>query len=350
MTNWEYTETELWRYNQGEISIMHVFSVISFDNNVIAFCEARYGEGSDAQDAHDIYMKKSTDGGKTFAKNRVLLDCQKRICYINPTPLYDKINKRLYLFYAINPENTKTENYYIYSDDDGETWSEPQDITEILQNSGMQFNIPGPGHAIQLKNGRMIVQFWHRKYGIETEAQNRGYCVSLLYSDDNGKSWHHNGYFGEICTANESRIVETDDSLLWNVRSLEHERFIAKSYDGGITWTEFGKSNIPSARRCDSSTVCLNDGKTVLFSHISRLDARRDMEILISYDCGNTYPDSFKLMVGDAMPGYSDLCVIDDVTVGLLHARNNHVLFSRISLETLTGGKYDGVTREVWLK
>ncbi len=350
MTNWEYTETELWRYNQGGISIMHVFSTIAFKNTVIAFCEARYGDGSDAGAAHDIYMKKSTDGGKTFEKNCVLLDSHGELCYVNPTPLYDRVNERLYLFYAINLGNIKTENHYIYSDDGGQSWSAPHDVTAILQKSGMQFNLPGPGHAIQLKNGRMLVQFWHRKYGVEVEAEKRGYCVSLLYSDDYGKSWHHNGYFGEECTANESRITETADCLIWNMRSLEHDRYESKSYDGGITWTAPQKMNIPSARRCDSSMVCLNDQKTVIFSHISRLDERRDIEILISADGGTSYSDAFKLMQGDAMPGYSDLCVIDDVTVGLLHARNNHVLFSRISLETLTGGKYDGVTRNVWLK
>jgi len=349
MTNWEYTETELWRYNHNGISIMHVFGVVSFEGNVLAFCEARYGDGSDAESPHDIYLKKSTDGGKTFEENRVLLDSKGTICYVNPTPLYDKNQKRLYLFYAINRGNSITNNYYVYSDDSGENWSEPCNITAILQNSGMEFNLPGPGHGIQLQNGRLIVQFWHRKYGVEVDSEKRGYCVSLLYSDD-GKTWHHNGCFGQNCTANESRIIETQSGLLWNVRSLEHERYEAKSYDGGINWTEFKKANIPSARRCDSSIITLNDKKTVIFSHISRLDARRDMEILISYDEGENFTDSFKLMTGDAMPGYSDLCLIDDVTIGLLHSRENHVLFSRISLETLTGGKFDGVTRNVWLK
>ena len=133
MTNWEYTETELWRYNNDGISIMHVFGVVAFDNTVLAFCEARYGEGTDADDPHDIYMRKSVDGGKTFGQTKVLLDSNNAFCYVNPTPLYDKENKRLYLFYAINLGNTKTENYYIYSDDGGENWSAPHDITEILR-------------------------------------------------------------------------------------------------------------------------------------------------------------------------------------------------------------------------
>ncbi len=354
MTSWEYTETELWRYNQNGISIMHVFGVITFDSTVIAFCEARHGDGSDAGCAHDIYMKKSTDGGKTFEDNRILLDSHGTHCYINPVPLYDSVTKRLFLFYAINRNNTQTKNYIIHSDDGGESWSETQDITDILVASGMTFNIPGPGHGVQLKDGRLIVQFWHRKYGVEVESEKREYCVSLLYSDDHGKSWHHKGYFGKSCTSNESRITETPDCLIWNVRTLATKRYEAKSYDGGNSWTEFEPSPLPPAKRCDASMVHLSAkgdySNTVLFSHITTIDARRDMEICISVDGGKSYADSFKLMKGDAMPGYSDMCVIDSETVGLVHARNNHVLFSRISLETLTGGKYDGVTRNVWLK
>ena len=76
-------------------------------------------------------------------------------------------------------------------------------------------------------------------------------------------------------------------------------------------------------------------------------DLRRDMEIRISYDGGKSFPDFFSLMQGDAMPGYSDMCIIDEdePLIGFLHCRNNHVLFSRISLQTLTGGRYDNTSR-----
>ena len=90
----------------------------------------------------------------------------------------------------------------------------------------------------------------------------------------------------------------------------------------------------------------------VIMSRVAQLEKRRDMEIRISYDGGRSFTDTFSLMPGDAMPGYSDLCVIyeDEPIVGLLHCRNNHVMFSRISLQTLTGGKYENTSRSVWLK
>lgn len=41
MSNWEYTETELWRYGQGDISIFHVFGVTAHQHTVLTFTEAR---------------------------------------------------------------------------------------------------------------------------------------------------------------------------------------------------------------------------------------------------------------------------------------------------------------------
>ncbi len=352
MNRWEYTECELWRHSKGEVSIMHLFGTVAIGNTVLIFAEARHGKGGDANCAHDIYMKKSVDGGKSFLDNRNLLDSFGKICYVNPVPVYDKNIDRLFLFYAINKVNTATENYYIFSDNKGDSWSDPVDITVSLQNGGMPFNLPGPGHGIQLKNGRLLIPFWHRKFGPETELEKRGYCLSMLYSDDHGANWSQNGFFGEACLANESRIAETSDSLIWNARTFSQNRFEAKSLDGGLSWSEFTVSPLPPAVPCDASIVGLNAENsyenTVLFSHVSSTEERKDMEICISLNGGKSYDNSFKLMTGDAIPGYSDLSVIDETTVGLVHARNNHVLFSRISMEALTGGDFDKVSRNPW--
>ena len=67
MTKWEYTEQELWRFNENGDSIFHVFGLTAVGNTVLAFAEARKGDGSDDQCPHDIRLRKSIDGGKTFA-------------------------------------------------------------------------------------------------------------------------------------------------------------------------------------------------------------------------------------------------------------------------------------------
>lgn len=353
MSAWEYTETELWRYGGENASIYHVFGCVAFSRNVIVFAEAREGDGSDADCPHSIVMRRSDNGGKTFDSSFTLVPSHGN-CYINPTPLYDAQTRRLFLFFAQNLGNSMTQNYVMYSDNAGATWSRPQNMTAALDRD-FTFHVPGPGHGTQLKNGRLIVPFWHRRHDVDVPKTERGYCVSYLYSDDNGKSWHHRGYFGGACFANESHITETADRLVWNARGISDERYESYSYDGGDTWIEFGTAPIPPACACDSSTVSLSAGggyeDTVLFSHVSHTDKRADMEILISCDGGRSYDDRLRLMQGDAMPGYSDMCIIleGEPLVGIVHVRHNHVLFSRISMQTLTGGRYEDTTRNVWI-
>lgn len=357
MAKWEYTETELWRYGEGDISIYHVFGCIAVKDTVLTFAEARHGDASDGNCLHDISMRKSVDGGRTFAESVDILPANGKYCYTNPVPVYDEITERLFLFYSENLGNTRTVNYVMHSDDLGETWSDAKNITELFD---APFNLAGPGHGIQLKHGdkkgRLMVQFWHRFKGVEAPADERGYGMSILYSDDHGESWIHKGNFGEEIMSNESRLIETKKGILWHTRTKDKHHCIGRSLDCGETFGEFEPCPTFPVKNCDVGAISFSDKEgyedVVLLGRISTIDARRDMRIEISYDGGESFTDSFELMCGDAMPGYNDLCLINDGenTVGFLHCRNNHVLFSRISLQTLTGGKYDNTSRTVWLK
>lgn len=360
MSYWEYSETELWRHGEKGVALFHVFGLLTVQNNVVlAFAEARYGNGGDAGTPHDIWMRKSLDGGKTFGESTCLIEGKSKHCWTNPVPLYDKNTQRLFLFYSDNIENTQSENLLITSDDLGKSWSEPQRINPFLETGAdpPPFHLAGPGHGIQLRSGHLVVPFWHRKYGTEKPAHQRGYCISALYSDDHGHTWHHSTYIGQKCMANESRIVETNSDLLWIIRGGNNNpcRYESRSLDGGITWSEPIPQASGAANNCDAGGVAVvgKEGyqNMVLLSRISTLSLRRDMEILLSLDGGKTFPHLMALPPGDAMPGYSDLCVIteEEPVVGLLHCRNNHVLFSRISLQSLTGGQYENTRRSVWL-
>lgn len=361
MAHWEYTETELWRFGEDDISIYHVFALVSAGQCVLAFAEARCGDGADAGTAHHICMRKSTDGGKSFAPGRMVLKSNGTQCYANPTPLYDAQTGRLFLAYAENPDNRSTRLFLLHSDDLGEHWSAPRELTPDLSNArALSFHLPGPGHGLQLQKspytGRLLFPIWHRLTDVSLPREQRGYCVSLLYSDDHGATWQHTHTLGHALYCNESRLCETQGELLWTLRSFGTQHAMATSRDGGISWSEPSPMPLPAANACDAGllSLCANGeyADTVLFSRISSTEKkqRRDMEICISTNGGRTFSDTFRLPVGDAMPGYSDLCLIDgdEPVVGLVHCRHNHVLFSRISLQTLTGGKYEHTVRHVW--
>ena len=332
--------TALWRHGEGGYALFHVFGLIAAGDTVLAFAEARRG-GKDAGEAHDIVMRRSRDGGKGFEESVCLLGDGR--CLVNPTPLYDAQTGRVLLFFAENLENRHTVLYCTHSDDLGTSWSTPRDVTHFLpQKRDTRFHLPGPSHGIQLQKGphtgRLLLQLWHRGEDVTLPRTERGYCTSLLYSDDHGESWTHLPALGHGACANESALCETDTGILWTMRSFGTEHAYTKSRDGGMTWDEVRGMPLPPAFACQTGLISLpdlqNSRKTVLLSRISRpeKECRRDMELCVSLDGGSTFPSRLALPQGDAYPGYSELCVLENGgIVGLLHCHEGQVLFTRIS-------------------
>ena len=132
MSAWEYTETELWRFGENDISIYHVFAALAVKNTVLVFAEARYQNGKDAGAPHDICMKKSTDGGRSFGESVCIANGERTRCFVNPVPIYDEQTGKLHLAFAENFQNKQTVLYLMHSDDLGESWSVPREITHVI--------------------------------------------------------------------------------------------------------------------------------------------------------------------------------------------------------------------------
>lgn len=334
-----FESTALWRHGEGGYSLFHVFGLVAMQNTVLAFAEARQG-GKDAGEAHNIVMRRSTDGGKTFDKSVFLFESGR--CLVNPTPIHDAITGRVLLFFAENMENKHTVLYLSHSDDEGASWSEPRDLTHaITQKRDTTFHLPGPSHGIQMQKGpqtgRLLLPLWHRSTDVTLPRTARGYCASLLYSDDHGAHWTHLPALGHELCANESALCETDEGLWWALRSFDTQHAMTTSTDGGTTWSAVQPIPLPPAFACQAGVISLPathiSPQTVLLSRVSHpeKECRRDMEICVSRDGGKTFPTRFSLPQGDATPGYSELCALDGgETVGLLHCHERKVLFSRI--------------------
>ena len=50
--------------------------------------------------------------------------------------------------------------FAIHSQDEGATWSKPLEITQQAKDPSWHYLGTGPGHGIQLKNGRLLIPSW----------------------------------------------------------------------------------------------------------------------------------------------------------------------------------------------
>lgn len=359
---------------------------------LLAFCAARKGTGGD-WDPIDIVLRRSTDSGKTWSKTQVIVHKEGLPCD-NATPIVDYRNNIIHLVFQISYKNC----YYIKSEDDGKTWTEPVDITyaaiPLREKYPWVIIAPGPGHGIQLSGGRLIVPVWISDGGGEEavksgKIKHRPSVVSSLFSDDYGKTWQSGDIAvpdnDTIVIPNETSCIElVDGRVMFNSRneSINYRRVITYSPDGQTGWSksEFADSffePICFASMCRFSKQPLQDKNRILFCNPdsrynpwvaskkstprSALNRRRsNLTVRMSYDEGLTWPVSKTITPGIA--GYSDLAVTPDGLIHCLfengsmqgnegnHYKTNELSIATFNLNWLTNGNDSLDKKEIPLK
>nr|5KKY_A Chain A, Sialidase A [Streptococcus pneumoniae]5KKY_B Chain B, Sialidase A [Streptococcus pneumoniae] len=142
-----------------------------------------------------------------------------------------------------------------YSDDDGKTWSAPQDITPMVKADWMKFLGVGPGTGIVLRNGPHKGRILIPVYTTNNVSHLDGSQSSrVIYSDDHGKTWHAgeavndnrqvDGQKIHSSTMNNRRAQNTESTVVQLnngdvklfMRGLTGDLQVATSKDGGVTW------------------------------------------------------------------------------------------------------------------
>src|SRR5690606_7165852 len=121
-------------------------------------------------------------GGKTWGPIKVIAKRREGEPTSNATPIVDR-DGTIHLLFQRDYANA----YYIRSVDDGVTWSEPEDITYAFEafrpEYGWKVLAPGPGHSIQLKNGRLLVPVWlSDPEKTEPKRGHRPSVIATIYS------------------------------------------------------------------------------------------------------------------------------------------------------------------------
>ncbi len=316
------------------------------DGSLLAFAEARKYNLSDpggkGQEI-DLVLKRSLDGGTTWSPMTVIEHSGPYWSSSNPATTVDRDKGRVWVFYlrckpgrgtaAARPGTDDAANLARYSDDNGVTWSDPIDQTGVardMHDTGWRISVPGPGGAIQTRDGRLIVPMW--KF-----APFKDFAI---YSADHGRTWQRGALVPGQQESDEDQLVElADGNILLDMR--QHggpRRWMATSKDGGRTWSA-PRPGQPVTRVCCAIerytlTSAGDDHDRIIWTG-PKGPGRNKLVARISYDEGHTFTN--ERLVADQPAAYSDLTVTKDKSVGVLWERGNYrfITYTRLTLSYL---------------
>ena len=302
---------------------------------LLAFAEAR-GTLADVG-ANNLALRTSDDGGATWSAYRVIADVPARSLN-NPcvVALHSGAHAgRVLVMFQSYPEGKNEmavqegfgtgapgelicRTFTMHSDDAGETWSEPREVTRsVKRGTRATSTATGPGIGIQLARGphagRVIMPF--------NEGPYDQWRVYAAYSDDGGDTWN----LGETAPnddrglANEVQMFErADGTVVLNARQHlgAKRRKTAVSADGGATWSRLADVPDLPDPTCMGGVLALGDG-VVVFSGCDSESRRALGTLWISRDDGRTWPE--KVLIEPGGFAYSVPVRLDDGTVGVLY-------------------------------
>jgi sialidase-1 len=309
------------------------------NGDLFAFAEGRKNNCNDHGDV-DIVLKKSKDNGLTWGKLS-LVASNGEFQTGNSAPVYDMLDKRfekgrLFLIYNTGSNaseydvrlgKAKREVWYKTSLDDGQTWSEPINISSMVmrQNEDWRAYANTPGHAFQLtkgeKKGRIFVAANHSKGNPVNDYSD--YQAHGFYSDDHGATWKVTPTV-EYPASNESTAAELPNGgIVMNIRDQSGKskrRIVAYSHSAGERWdTVFVESQLPDPV-CQGSMINYSISKKknlLLFSNLNHEQNRENLTLYATTNSGKQWINCFTICEGNA--AYSDLVILSNKAVGVLY-------------------------------
>ena len=328
------------------------------DGSLIAVYDVRYGNSGDLQGNIDIGMSRSTNDGRTWEPMQVIMDMGRRGNKSedqngigDPSILVDRNTGTIWVaalwahgmkgkkaWFASGQGFTPDETgqfMLVKSTDDGQTWSEPINITSQIKKKEWKLMFQGPGKGITMRNGTLV-------FPAQFKDENDIPHSTIIYSKDHGKSW--NVGTGAKSNTTEAQVVElSNGELMLNMRDNRGgSRSVYTTDDLGKTWRKH-----PTSRSALQEPVCMASlirwpvdkdwsQRRLLFSNPNNTKSRVNMTIKMSTDDGMTWPKNHQILLNAKQGyGYSCMTVINKKTVGILYEGVGELYFQNVNISEL---------------
>ena len=361
-----FTQKEVTVFESGKegYAIFRIPSIVQLPNKkIIAFAEGRVNGGADFGNIK-IVLKTSEDQGKTWSALKVVASYD-HWQVGNAAPVVDLLDPaypdgKIYLFY--NTGNVSEhdlrlgkgirEVWFISSTDQGETWSNPTNITSQVHYpngvmEGRKYSndldwrtyANTPGHAIQCMEGKYKGRiFIPANHSVGAPKANfKDYYAHGYYTDDHGKTFKVAASLNIAGTNEATAAFISKDRLVMNVRNQPGDikaRIVAYSNNGGASFTtaQYDTSLIDPVCEGALLNIGKEKGKTVL-AFVNAADSvnRNNLTLKISFDEGRSWPIQ-QLIDGTKDPvkakkdytAYADLLKLGRKKIGVFYEKENY--------------------------
>lgn len=299
--------------------------VVAKDGSIVTAYDKRFESLGDAGSHRiDLVSRRSTDGGKTWSEPLTIAEGRGAGGFDNgfgDPALVVTAKGRIICISCAGDKGFaqgQKDMALIYSDDNGQTWSKPANITANCLNNlvdGVQNDLLSHGYfvtsgrGVVYKDGRIMFAANYRLLSGKINEY-------VIYSDDEGANWtldYHLAYSG----ADESKLLVLNDGrLMISVRQSGSRGFNVTKGDN-LQWGRQYRNAQISGAACNSDILYYNrdlTGKRDLIFHtipatIPSLQ-RANLLLLASRDGGNKWTVVDTLQAGAA--SYSTMERLND--------------------------------------
>lgn len=287
----------------------------ALNGRIVTVTDKRYNSNGDLPNYIDLITRHSDDNGLTWSEGKLIAgDPAVSPDYgYGDAALVETAHGRIICLMVADKQfqgssySSPIRYYMTYSDDGGQTWSKPEDLTsQLYAHQYVQGQLQGgfttSGRGILLQHQQDASRNGRVMFAMVCKFSSGNYQNYTLYSDDEGLTWNvsaTSAYDG----GDEAKVAELPDGTVMLSTRRSGNRGFNLSTDGGETWGQQYENSQIWGASCNADILVYSDD--IILHTICNSGSRQNVTLYASIDGGKTYP--YKKVICELGSAYSTI-------------------------------------------